>query len=107
MMNKRGLQLAMAIRNISPSQGIIITALDYRCAAEVPRPVEVMDIPMLVDISIFQLRRVLEKIEIDRAIKVLSSAELLRLQRFAKFRVRGLGRAAGGRALRHELAARC
>jgi hypothetical protein len=39
----------------------------------------------------------LEKIEIDRAIKALTSSELLRLQRFAKFRVRGLGRAASGK----------
>jgi hypothetical protein len=45
----------------------------------------------------YQLRGLLERIEIDRAIKTLTSSDLARLQRFAKFRVRGLGRAASGR----------
>ena len=87
----------MAIREINPSQGIIIAAFDYRNAGEVPRPQELMHIPLLIDFSNFQLRNLLEKIEVDRAIKALTSSELLRLQRFANFRVRGLGRAARGR----------
>jgi len=33
-----GIGLAMAIRQINPSQGIIIAALAYRNAGEVPRP---------------------------------------------------------------------
>jgi hypothetical protein len=56
-----------------------------------------MQIPVLIDSNIYQLRGQLERIEIDRAIKTLTSSDLLRLQRFAKFRVRGLGRAASGR----------
>jgi hypothetical protein len=56
-----------------------------------------MHIPLLVDANVYQLRSLLEKIEIDRAIQALTSSELLRLQRFARFRVRGLGRAASGR----------
>jgi hypothetical protein len=56
-----------------------------------------MHIPLLIDSNIHQLRSLLERIEIDRAIKALTSSELLRLQKFAKFRVRGLGRAASGR----------
>ena len=92
-----GVQLAMAIRDIDPSQGIIIAATAYRTAGEVPRPKELMDIPLLIDFSIFQLRNLLEKIEVDRAIKGLTSSELLQLQLFAKFRIRGLGRAARGR----------
>ncbi|MGC1646663.1 MAG: hypothetical protein WA741_12600 [Candidatus Sulfotelmatobacter sp.] len=76
----------MAIRDIDPSQGIIIAATAYRTAGEVPRPKELMDIPLLIDFSIFQLRNLLEKIEVDRAIKGLTSSELLQLQLFAKFR---------------------
>jgi hypothetical protein len=40
---------------------------------------------------------VLEKIEVDRAMEALTPSELLRLQRFADYRVLGLGRAARGR----------
>jgi hypothetical protein len=87
----------MAIRDINLSQGIIITAFAFRSAGEVPRPPEAMQIPVLIDSNIYQLRGQLERIEIDRAIKTLTSSDLLRLQRFAKFRVRGLGRAASGR----------
>jgi DNA-directed RNA polymerase specialized sigma24 family protein len=71
--------------------------LAYQNAAEVPRPRELMHIPLLIDISNFQLRGLLEKIEVDRAIEALTSAELLRLRQFAAFHVRGLGRAARGR----------
>jgi CheY-like chemotaxis protein len=93
----KGVELAMAIHDIDPSQGMIIAAFAYRSAGEVPRPPEAMQIPLLIDSNIYELRSLLEKIEIDRAIKALTSSELLRLQRFAKFRVRGLGRAATGR----------
>jgi CheY-like chemotaxis protein len=92
-----GVQLAMAIRDIDPSQGIIIAALDYRSVAEVPLPPRVMNIPLLIDIGNGQLRSLLEKIEVERAIEALTAAEFLRLQQFAKFRIRGLGRAARGR----------
>jgi CheY-like chemotaxis protein len=93
----KSFELAMAIRDINLSQGIIITAFAFRSAGEVPRPPEAMQIPVLIDSNIYQLRGQLERIEIDRAIKTLTSSDLLRLQRFAKFRVRGLGRAASGR----------
>jgi hypothetical protein len=92
-----GIELAMAIREINPSQGIIIAALDYREAREVPRPRELMHIPVLVDISNFQLCSLLEKIEVERAIEALTSSELLRLRQYAEFRIRGLGRTARGR----------
>lgn len=92
-----GIGLATAIRQINLSQGIIIAALDYRNAEEVPRPPELMHIPFLIDISNFHLRSLLQKIEVDRMIELLTTAELLKLQKFAEFRVRGLGRAARGR----------
>ena len=92
-----GVRLAMAIRQINPSQGIIIAAMTYRNAGEVPRPPESMHIPLLTDLCNSQLRSLLEKIEVDRAIEALTSSELLRLQKFAKLLVRGLGRAARGR----------
>jgi len=93
----KGVELALAIRSIDPSQGIIIAAFAYRSAGEVPRPPEAMHIPLLIDSNIHQLRSQLERIEIDRAIKALTAAELLRLEKFAKFRVRGIGRAACGK----------
>src|SRR5438876_7863425 len=92
-----GIELAMAIRDINPSQGIIIAAFDYRNSGEVPRSRELMHIPLLIDISKFQLRSLLEKIDVDRAIEALTPSELLRLQQFAAFRVQGLGRATRGR----------
>jgi CheY-like chemotaxis protein len=92
-----GIELAMAIREINPSQGIILAAFDYRNAGEVPRPRELMHIPLLIDTSNFQLHSLLEKIEVDRAIEALTPSELLRLQQSAHFLVRGLGRAARGR----------
>jgi CheY-like chemotaxis protein len=92
-----GIKLATAIRNINPSQGIIIAAFDFRTAVEVPRPLAAMHIPVIVEMNPSQLRMVLEKIEVDRAIRALTPAEQLRLQHFAKFRIRGLGRAARGR----------
>lgn len=94
---KNGIKLAMEIRGINPSQGIIIAAFAYRNAGEVPRPRELMDIPLLIDTGNFQLRRLLEKIEVDRAMEALTPSELVRLQRFADYRVQGLGRAACGR----------
>ena len=90
-----GTALAMAIREIDPSQRMIIAALGYWNAREVPLPREVMHIPVLVDI--LKLHSLLERIEVERAIEALTSSELLRLQQFADYRVRGLGRAARGR----------
>jgi hypothetical protein len=92
-----GTALATAIRDIDRSQRMIIAALDYTYAEGVIRPPELMHIPLLIDISNFQLRSLLEKIEVDRAIEALTPSELGRLQQFADFRVRGLGRAARGR----------
>jgi CheY-like chemotaxis protein len=92
-----GTALATAIRDFDRSQRMIIAALDYRDAEGVIRPPELMNIPLLIDISNFQLRGLLEKIEVDRAIEALTCSELGRLQQFADFRVRGLGRAARGR----------
>jgi CheY-like chemotaxis protein len=93
----KGVELAMAIHDLDASQGVIIAAFAYRSPGEVPRPPEAMHIPLIIDSNVSQLRSLLEKIEIDRAIRALTSSDLLRLQRFAKFRVRGLGRAASGR----------
>ncbi len=90
-----GTALAMAIGEIDPSQAMIIATLDYLNAEEVPRPREVMHIPLLLDIC--KLHSLLKKIEVERAIEALTTSELLRLQRSADFRVQGLGRAARGR----------
>jgi CheY-like chemotaxis protein len=92
-----GIGLAIAIRQINPSQGIIIAALAYRNAGEVPRPPELMHIPFITEARNSQLRSLLEKIEVDRMIEMLTTKDWLKLQKFADFRVRGLGGAARGR----------
>jgi CheY-like chemotaxis protein len=99
-----GIELALAIRKKNPSQGMIIAALDYPNAGDVPRPQELMNIPLLIRSSTRPLRSLLQKIEIDRMIEMLTKTERLRLQRFAEFRVRGLGRAARGRTWEDLLA---
>ncbi|MGA2647496.1 MAG: response regulator [Candidatus Sulfotelmatobacter sp.] len=104
---RHGTELAMSIREINRSQPMIIVALDYRSASEVPRPSELMDIPLLTDISNFQLRHLLAKIEIDRAMGALTDSQLVRLKRFADYRVRGLGRAARGRTGQDLLSEAC
>jgi CheY-like chemotaxis protein len=102
-----GTALASDILKIDSSQRIIIAAFDYRNAGDVKLDGELKHIPLLLDTSNSQLRRALEIIEVNRAIEALTSSELLRLQQFANFRVRGLGRAARGRTgedlLRHAM----
>jgi len=56
-----------------------------------------MDIPLVVDTKNFQLQKLLERLRVHQAIEALSPAELLKLQKFAAFRIQGLGRTACGR----------
>ena len=90
-----GVELALAIRNIDSSQGLILGAFAFRTAAEVQRPKEAMNIPVLLDHT--GLKELLEKIEIDLAIKILNRGDLGRLQQIARFLLRNIGRAARGR----------
>jgi CheY-like chemotaxis protein len=92
-----GTGLAMDIREMNPSQKMIIAAFDYQNAGQVPRPPELMHVPLLIDSRNFQLARFLERIEVERAIEALTPSDLLRLQRSADYRVQSLGRAARGR----------
>jgi CheY-like chemotaxis protein len=91
----QGIELAFAIRNIDPAQEVILVAFDFRNAHEVPRPPQAMQMPVLVELA--QLRTLLERIELLRAVRALTRPEQLRLQQDAKFRIRMLGRAACGR----------
>jgi CheY-like chemotaxis protein len=79
-----GIELALAIRAASSAQGMIVAANSFGRASDVPRPPEAADIPLLIDLNLSQLRPLLEKIEVDRAINALTSAELKELQQFAK-----------------------
>jgi CheY-like chemotaxis protein len=92
-----GVQFAMAIRDISSSQKMILAAFDYQNEEDIIRPRELNDVQLLIDTRDFQLRKLLDRIEVERAIETLTTAQLLRLRKFADFRVRGLGRAARGR----------
>jgi len=53
---------------VNRSQGIIISAFDYGDARDVPLSPELMNVPVLVDGG-FQLRRILEKLEVERALE--------------------------------------
>jgi CheY-like chemotaxis protein len=92
-----GMDLAKTILNIDPHQGVIFLAFDFQNAADVPRPPELMSIPMVLDTSIARLRIALETSEVVRAVRALTIADQLRLQQFAKLWVRASGRAAGAR----------
>ena len=91
-----GVELATAIRQLNPSQAIIISAFDYRDGRDVPLPQALMNIHVLIEGGL-QLRSLLEKLEVERALEAMRCADLLKLQKFANFRIRGLGRAARGR----------
>lgn len=92
-----GTELAKTILSIDPSQEIIILAFHFENVADVPRPPELIHLPVVLEISIARLRIALEALEVVRAVRVLTIADQLRLQQVAKFWVRGIGRAAGGR----------
>ena len=92
-----GIELALAIRALNSAQGMIVAAISFGSASDVPIPPHAADIPLLVDLSLSQLRPLLEKIEVNRAINALTSAELLGLQQFGKSLIRVLGRAARGK----------
>jgi CheY-like chemotaxis protein len=93
----KGTALASEILKSNPSQGIIIAAFDYRNAGEIKLEGELKHIPLLLDASTSHLRRVLEIIEVHRAMDALTPDELEGLQKFAYLLIRGLGRAASGR----------
>ena len=56
-----------------------------------------MHIPILIDVSVFQLRTSLATLEVRRAMAALTDSDKRRLQRSAAYRIRGLGRAARNR----------
>jgi CheY-like chemotaxis protein len=93
MPRKHGIDVALDILKQDPTQPMIIIASDYRSEAEVPRPKELMHVPLLVDMSNSRLRRLLESLqpwatreEVDSAVAALTAAELLRLKQFGEGR---------------------
>ena len=90
------IDLAIAIHAILPSQGMIVVALDFTNADEVGRPPELVHVHVLIQNRDGELRRLLEKVEVSRAIQALSEFDILRLRKFADLLVRGLRRAACG-----------
>ena len=93
---QHGIELAMEIRQLNPSQPMIIAAFEYEHAHEVPRPEELRGVPVLVGVG-NELRQMLGKIDVERAIQELTTSDLLRLRQFAASRMFALGRAARGR----------
>ena len=87
-----GRNLATDILHISSAQGIIFAAPAYRTPADLALPQQLIHIPVLIDISIFQLRTLISTLELRRAIEALTVADKLRLKRSADFwvGVRGL-----------------
>jgi CheY-like chemotaxis protein len=95
MPRKHGIDVALDIFKQDPTQPMIIIASDYRSETEVPRPKELMHIPLLLDMSNSRLRRLLESLqpwatreEVDGAVEALTTSELLRLKQFGEGRVR-------------------
>ena len=95
MPKKNGIDIALDILKQDPTQPMIIIASEYRSEDEVPRRNELMNIPFLLEMSNSRFRTVLEKLqpwatreEVDRAVTALTTAQLLRLQRYGDARVR-------------------
>jgi CheY-like chemotaxis protein len=95
-------ELATAIHNDTSTQDVVIMARDYRSAAEVPLPSEAGYVRLLTGND--QLHDLLERIEVDRAIKSLTTADRIRLKSYADYKIRGLGRAVTDRDGRDLLA---
>jgi CheY-like chemotaxis protein len=70
---KDGVEVAMGILERNPSQGMIITAFDYASEEEVPRPKELMHIPVLIDPRKVDLRRSLERVQESSASELASA----------------------------------
>jgi CheY-like chemotaxis protein len=94
MPSKNGIDIALDILKQDPTQPMIIIAPDYRTEDEVPRRKELMNVPFLLDMRNARFRKVLENLqpwatreEVDRAITALTTAELLKLRRYADWRV--------------------
>jgi CheY-like chemotaxis protein len=117
MPRKTGIDVAVGILKHDPKQPMIITALEYRSENEVPRPKELMDVPLLLEMGNHRLRSLLQAIqpwatreEVDRAITALTPAELLKLKRFADGRVcfsRGSDNRTGEDLLQEALRSTC
>ena len=87
-----GRDLASDILKIDPSQGIVFAASPYRSRDDLLLPQELLHIPVMIDITIFQLRTLLSRLEVRLAMAALTIADKLRLKRAAAFwvQVRGL-----------------
>lgn len=87
-----GRELASDILKIDPSQGIVFAASAYRSPDDLLLPEELLHIPVMIDITILQLRTLLSTLEVRRAMATLTVEDKLRLKRAAAFwvQVRGL-----------------
>jgi CheY-like chemotaxis protein len=92
-----GRTLASDILKTNPSQGIVIAAHAYRSLDDLSLAQELLHIPVLIDLSICQLRNFLATVEVRRAVASLTVADKLRLRRSAAYWMRGVGQAARNR----------
>jgi len=76
-----GRDLASDILKIDPSQGIVFAASPYRSRDDLLLPQELLHIPVMIDITIFQLRTLLSRLEVRLAMAALTIADKLRLKR--------------------------
>ncbi len=91
MPRKHGINVALDILKQDPTQPMIIFAPDYQSEDDVPRPKELMHVPLLIDMSNSRLRKLLESLqpwatreEVDSAVEALTAAGLLRLKQFGE-----------------------
>ena len=94
MPKKNGIDIALDILKQDATQPMIIVAPDHRSEDEVPRREELMSVPFLLDMRNARFRKVLDKLqpwatreEVHRAITALTTAELLKLRKYAEWRV--------------------
>src|ERR1019366_9908753 len=94
MPKKNGIDIALDILKQDATQPMIIVAPDHRSEDEVPRREELMSVPFLLDMRNARFRKVLDKLqpwatreEVDREITALTTAQLLKLRKYADWRV--------------------
>jgi len=113
MLRRSEFGIAIGILKQDPTQPMIIIAPEYCTEDEVPRPDELLHIPLLFDMSNGRLRKLLQtcqrwatREEVDRAYEALTDTELLKLREFGNGQVyfaRGTDRRSGEDLLQEAL----
>jgi CheY-like chemotaxis protein/DNA-directed RNA polymerase specialized sigma24 family protein len=115
MPKTNGVDIALDILKQDPTQPMIIVAPDYQTEDEVPRRKELINVSFLLDMS--NLRKALANLqpwatreEVNQAITSLTTAQLMKLRKYADWRVclsRGTDHRTGEDLLQEALCLTC